>query len=289
MADDIALAERITMPMRQMTREDIPAGMQLKEIAHWNQTEADWELFLSASPEGCFVSEVDGHVVGTVTTISYEDRFAWIGMVLVNPEFRKRGIGSALLQQAVGHLDSRGIACIKLDATPQGRPVYEKLGFEVEYEIERWSLKRVAAQTSSETRRMDIERVLQLDREVFGADRSALLRRVAKSAPELVQILDGPAEVAGYSLGRHGSHSDHFGPWVATDQYGAERMLDTFLERSGRESIIVDCLKSNSWARGALEARGFELARPLTRMHRGSNSHPGRSEMVCGILGPEFG
>jgi N-acetylglutamate synthase-like GNAT family acetyltransferase len=263
--------------------------MQLKEIAHWNQTEADWELFLSANSEGCFVSEVDNRVVGTVTTIIYEDRFAWIGMLLVDREFRNCGIGRALLQQAIGHLDSRGIPCIRLDATPQGRPLYEKSGFVDEYEIERWKLKRHAAQTKSGATAPHFGKVLQLDREVFGADRSALLQALSESAPEFVQVSVGPTGVWGYSFGRHGSHSDHLGPWVAHDESGAERMLDTFLARSARESIVVDCLISNPWARGALEARGFELARPLTRMRRGGNIYPGHPEVVCGILGPEFG
>jgi len=261
----------------------------LKEIAHWNQAETDWELFLSSNSKGCFVAEVDNRVVGTVTTIIYEDRFAWIGMVLVDPEIRNRGIGRALLRQAIDYLDSRSVPCLRLDATPQGRPVYEKLGFVAEYEIERWRLKRQAEQTNSEATPSDLGKVLQLDREVFGADRSALLGALSRSAPEFVQVLIGQTGVTGYSLGRHGSHSDHLGPWVAHDQSGAERMLDTFLARSGRESVVVDCVKSNPWARGALEARGFEFGRPLTRMRRGVNIHPGRPEMVCGILGPEFG
>jgi ribosomal protein S18 acetylase RimI-like enzyme len=285
----IRCAERVTMRIRQMTRSDIPAGMQLKQIAHWNQTAADWELFLSANARGCFVAEVDGRVVGTVTTIIYEDRFAWIGMVLVDPEFRNRGIGRALLRQAIEYLDSRGVPCLRLDATPQGRPVYEKLGFVDEYEIERWRLKRQAVQTNSGATAPDVGKVLELDREIFGADRSGLLRALARLTPEFVQVLVGQTGVTGYAMGRHGSHSDHLGPWVAYDESGAEQMLDTFLARSGKESIIVDCLKSNPWARAALEARGFEFERPLTRMRRGKNPCPGRPEMVCGILGPEFG
>jgi len=277
------------MRLRQMTRHDIPAGMQLKEVADWNQTEADWEFFLAAQPEGCFVSEVDDRVVGTVTTIIYEGRFAWIGMLLVEPELRNRGIGRALLQQAVQHLDSRDVPCMKLDATPQGKALYEKLGFVDECEIERWELKRQAGQAKSAVTAPHLGRILNLDREVFGADRSALLQALGEAAPEFVEVLVGPTGVSGYSFGRHGSHSDHLGPWVAEDESGAEQLLDTFLARSARESVVVDCLKANPWARGALEARGFELVRPLTRMRRGENLHPGRPEMVCGILGPEFG
>ena len=66
-----------------MTEQDIPAGLRLNTIAGWNQTSTDWRRFLQNSPNGCFVMEHDAKVVGTATTISYENRFAWIGMVLV--------------------------------------------------------------------------------------------------------------------------------------------------------------------------------------------------------------
>src|SRR4029077_18041754 len=108
-----------------MTKTDIPAGMRLKELVGWNQTSDDWKRFLVASPDGCFVAEVDGQGCGTVTTISYEDRFAWIGMVLVDSEKRGRGIGTRLLERAIEHLDRHKIPAIKLDATPQGKALYE--------------------------------------------------------------------------------------------------------------------------------------------------------------------
>ena len=136
------------MNLRTMTTADIPAGMRLKDVAGWNQTPADWRCFLQSSPRGCFAAEVDGKVVGTAATIVYEQRFAWIGMVLVDPGFRGRGIGTRLLRKAVEHLDEIGIGTMKLDATPAGRPIYRKLGFEDEYEIERWLLKRPASEAA---------------------------------------------------------------------------------------------------------------------------------------------
>src|SRR5260370_22176016 len=68
--------------IRVMKRADIPAGMRLKDLAGWNQTEADWERFLHASPDGCFVAEAAEPVVGSSTTLRYAARFAWIGTLL---------------------------------------------------------------------------------------------------------------------------------------------------------------------------------------------------------------
>ena len=166
------------MRLREMTGADIPAGLRLKEVAGWNQTAADWQRFLDRSPHGCFVAEMDGQVRGTVTTIPYERCFAWIGMVLVDPGYRGRGFGTALLERAIEYLDGLNLSALKLDATPQGKPLYEKLGFRSEYEIGRWTLRRGGSESQKPVRTAVrepvtpelLERVCRWDREVFGAD-----------------------------------------------------------------------------------------------------------------------
>ena len=101
--------------MHQMNARDIPAGIRFAEIAAWNQTRSGWERILSVSPEGCFVAEADGEVVGTAATISYEARFAWMGTVLVDATRRRQEIGTKLLEKAIGYLSGCGVPSIKLD------------------------------------------------------------------------------------------------------------------------------------------------------------------------------
>jgi GNAT superfamily N-acetyltransferase len=275
-----------------MTRADIPAGMRLKELAGWNQTEEDWERFLEAEPEGCFVAEWSGRAAGTVATIIYEQRFAWIGMVLVDPQVRGKGIGTALLLKAIDYLDAKQVPCMKLDATPQGKPIYTRLGFQSEYEIERHCLTReISAESSTQTAAAaeDLRPLLEFDREVFGADRSALLRSLATSAPELVAIHASGSAVEGFALGRPGSRADQLGPWVAANSAAARAVFEDFLRRSRRPVVFVDVLRDNAWAPALLAARGFQFSRSLTRMYRGENAHPGRPDLLGAILGPEFG
>ena len=278
-----------------MTDDDIPAGVRLKEIAGWNQTAADWKRFLDATPQGCFVAEVDGKVCGTVTTIVFENRFAWVGMVLVDPEFRSRGIGTALLERAVQYLDDVKIATIKLDATPQGKPLYEKLGFVSEYEIERWTLQRASPRNAripnirvSQSTELSPE-ILEIDRGVFGTDRSSLLKSLHREAPEFTNSVSAGAVVQGYALGRRGAFADHLGPWMSGNSSAAEQLLETFVTRSARQKLIVDRMKANKLAAGLLEGSGFGYSRTLTRMYRGVNGFPGKPDVLCAILGPEFG
>jgi GNAT superfamily N-acetyltransferase len=280
------------MNIRIMTADDIPAGVRLKEIAGWNQTEADWKRFLDASPRGCFVAEVDGKVCGTVTTIVFENRFAWVGMVLVDPEFRSKGIGTALLERGVQYLDDLKISTIKLDATPQGKPLYEKLGFVSEYEIERWMLHRNSPRDGRvpDTQANELSsEILEIDREVFGADRSSLLKSLHRDAPRFTILAWAEGFGQGYALGRRGAFADHLGPWMARTSSAGQQLLETFLSRSSRQTLIVDYIKTNQIAAELLERFGFGYARTLTRMHRGVNRFPGQPDILCAILGPEFG
>jgi ribosomal protein S18 acetylase RimI-like enzyme len=246
-------------------------------------------------------------------------------MVLVDPQVRGKGIGTALLLKAIDYLDAKNVPCMKLDATPQGKPIYTRLGFQIEYEIERHSLTREAYgdspslgvaptfracpeqsegsasaglkasatnQTGTQTPAVaaeNLEPLLEFDHKVFGADRSALLRSLAKSAPELVAIQGSGGAVEGFALGRQGSLADHLGPWAAANAAAAGAVCDDFLRRSRRPVVFVDALRENAWAPALLAARGFQFSRSLTRMYRGQNAHPGRPDLLGAILGPEFG
>jgi len=284
------------MRLRLMTEQDIPVGLRLNTLSGWNQTAVDWHRFLDNSPNGCFVMEHDSKVVGTATTISYENRFAWIGMVLVDPEYRKQGIGTQLLRKTVEYLDQRHVPTMKLDATPLGKPLYQKLGFVTEFEIERLVLKRPSEAASTALRstrthvgKVQLEPVVRMDREVFGANRGFLLRSLFREAPELAVTVREDGAPHAYAFGRRGAFADHLGPWTATSRESAEVLLKAFLARSSRETLIVDCVKSNVVACELLSACGFAPSRPLTRMTRGPNTFRGRPDLMCAILGPEFG
>jgi GNAT superfamily N-acetyltransferase len=284
------------MRIRVMTVQDIPAGLRLNTLSGWNQTSADWERFLARSPQGCFVMEDGSKVVGTAATICYENRFAWIGMVLVDPEYRKQGIGTQLLNKTIEYLDQSNIFTIKLDATPLGKPLYEKLGFVSEFEIERWILKRptrtISTMPSSRPSPLaehQLKEIFTVDKEFFGADRSFLLRSLCDQAPELAITVWQGGMPQSFACGRHGLFADHLGPCMATSRAAWGNLLCDFLARSSRETLIVDCIRSNPGAVESLAAFGFVLSRPLTRMVRGPNVYPGRPDSLWAILGPEFG
>jgi len=278
---------------RDMKLADIAAGLELCRAARWNQTERDWELFLRLGPEGCRVAVIDERVVGTVATARYEDRFAWIGMVLVDPAARGQGIGARLMAEALDVL--KAIPSIRLDATPAGRAVYQKLDFVDEYRLSRMETvvsSGNAALPRNPARPMakeDLPAIAILDREVFGADRRLTLGWMFEGAPEYAWVIEERGRIAGYAFGRRGYNFESLGPIIAHDQQTARRLVLACLNRQAGKPFIIDASHYEPGWRAWLESIGFREQRPFVRMYYRDNPYPGLPPKQFGVLGPEFG
>lgn len=276
-----------------MGEGDVPAGLVLCRAAGWNQTADDWELFLKLSPKGCCVAVDDaGQVRGTVATVRYEDHFSWIGMVLVDPALQRQGIGIQLLRESLHVL--RDEDTIKLDATPAGRKIYVQLDFVDEYPISRMEIKEIGVNALPETsarpvETRDISSLLRFDREVFGAGREKVLNSIQKRAPQFAFVCEDNGGLQGYCFGRTGHNFSQIGPVIARDVEAAKMVATAALRNCIGRPVVVDALHhSPEWLRW-LSSLGFKEQRPLIRMYRGTNAHPGKPEKQFAILGPEFG
>src|SRR5580700_5178240 len=124
--------------MRLLREQDIAVAAELSAEAGWNQTPDDWRMLLQLNPENCFGIDADGQLVSTATLTCYGVQLAWIGMVLTSRNYRRRGFARSLLLRAIQRADELGVESLKLDATDQGQPLYESLGFRPEQAVERW-------------------------------------------------------------------------------------------------------------------------------------------------------
>jgi len=278
--------------IRRMTADDIPSGMRLKTAAGWNQTEADWRLYLDIGGEGCFVAELRGRVVGTVTTVSYGGRFSWIGMMLVDPDMRRQGIGSRLMGRAIEHLKGKG--AIRLDATPLGKTVYDRLGFVDEYGLVRMT---AASPVFTPSAACEAERIVESDfpslsckdAGIFGADRSEILRRLVEHNPVTAWKRGVHGIFGGFCAGRPGTNFYQIGPIVADSDDDARAVTAAALSASVPGPFVIDVPDERKTFITWLESSGFTVERPFIRMCRGRNEWPGDPGRIYGICGPELG
>jgi GNAT superfamily N-acetyltransferase len=275
--------------IRYMTVGDIAAGLRLGRQNGWNQVEADWRRFLAMQPDGCFVADLDGTVLGTACGFIF-GRVAWVAMVLVDVAHRNRGIGTALTRHVLDFLDAREIPSIRLDATPLGRTIYEKLGFTAEYELVRYEgmlpQGNVVAGVISAAPE-DLPDICRLDERITGADRRKFLERIYAETPEAVHVLRGHNGILGFTCARNGARAVQLGPCLAKPQAFPLLLADLFQRHAGRY-IFVDIPVSQTQAMALAAGKGLTVQRRLLRMGRGRHVAE-RMECLWASAGPEKG
>lgn len=276
---------------RQMLPADIEAGLMLCRKAGWNQLKMDWQLLLNTSPDGCWVALHENKVVGTVTTIIYQQHFSWIGMMLIHPEFRRHGIGTQLLKHGIDRLQQ--LPTVKLDATSAGRELYLKLNFKDECSVSRMTRTAMATYDDftvvAPVNQDQLAAINKFDKSIFGADRSFLTEWLWKAAPEFAFVLKEGNQVKGYCLGRHGYTFNQIGPLVAADISAAKKLLAAALTKMAGYPVIIDVPHADEEWIQWLTSLGFAVQRTFTRMYRGDNQVAGIYEKQFAIAGPEFG
>ena len=275
--------------LRLMTAKDIRAGMHLIEPAGWNQTESDWQRAIALEPEGCFIAEEAGATAGTVTTCVFEE-VGWIAMVIVSPSMRGRGIGRALMVQALRFLEEQKVRSVRLDATAMGQPLYEKLGFQQQYELIRHQgiLPRSApAKDVVSARQGDLDWILRIDRTVTATNRRKLFLALLSDQHEPVRLVRDERAGEGFLMARCGARAVQLGPCIATGNAGP-MLFEDACHRYAGAAVYVDIPLANNAAMRVAQAWGLTAQRPLVRMCLGPPICE-RTEKLWASSGPEKG
>ena len=88
----------------------------------------DIEIYANTDRQGVWLAWQDNAPVGCIAAVTYNPDYAFIGLFVVKPEHRGKGIGRRLWQHALKTLD--GVQCIGLEAAVQMVGFYERAGFQ---------------------------------------------------------------------------------------------------------------------------------------------------------------
>lgn len=87
-----------------------------------------------ANPDGIFVAEADGQVVGYITSrTDPESKIGWIPNLAVLPEYQGRGIAKRLMQSCLDYLRASGMSHAKIETLAHnevGSNFYPNVGFQ---------------------------------------------------------------------------------------------------------------------------------------------------------------
>lgn len=213
--------------LRPMTAADLPQAQALSAELRWPHRPVDWAHVFAYS-QG-LVAERDGKIVGTAQRWLWGDHHATIGLVIVSPACQGRRIGHRLMNALLEGLEGRTVL---LQATAEGRGLYERLGFVRTGEIRQhqgmaiptplialpsgWRLRPAGLNEAAALHK--------LDEDARGMPRHALIDDLLAQADACV-VLDHEGTQKGFAILRRFGRGHAIGPVVAPDAQGAKALI----------------------------------------------------------------
>jgi ribosomal protein S18 acetylase RimI-like enzyme len=223
----------------------------------------DW---VQGSPDGLVLAYREGRrVLATGAALSF-GATGWLGGIGVVPEARRRGLGTAVTRAAIGWLRERGAETTLLLASPDGQPVYERMGFVEEGDYVTYRAPAPVAPAHPPAVRPlrpgDRAAVLALDREATGEERA---RPLDAGLPRGALALDEAGGLAGVRVDC---------PWpsqpiLARTAEAGGALVEDLRARWDEPELRLTLPAANALALSTLEELGFRPYGRVTRMRLG--------------------
>ncbi|MYR93168.1 GNAT family N-acetyltransferase [Streptomyces sp. SID8374] len=274
----------VDLPVRRLTRGDLVSCADLSEDRGWPRDEHRWGLLLSAGT-GYGIDDPDGKgLAAACVVMSYGPRLAAVGMLLVAGRHARQGIARRLMRHV---MEEVGPTPLALYATPEGQPLYEKLGFAQVGRTERVlgrfraedggaaspAVARGSAATTRPAAADDLQAMVRLDLPVFGIDRTHLIARLPAFSDRL-QVAEENGELTGYAALWPSGDAHVVGPLVARDTATAKALV-TALAATTDRPLRADVDARHEELLGWLVERGLEPGSRTAVMTYGIEDLPG--------------
>jgi GNAT superfamily N-acetyltransferase len=239
----------------------------------WITDQLEIEFLLHAYPEGCLVCLDNDRPAGFITAIRYL-KSAWVGNLLVLPEYRCRGIGRALMQKVLQVLDSGACETVWLTASADGAPLYGTLGFKQIDTVQRW--RGSGTPTLQGTKPEYTSAVATMDCMGWGDERRSIFDKLPENCSSFTAH-------DGFLVHSSCGEGQQIGPWGALSGDAAAVLLETASGGEGPEKeIFLDVPENNHAAGGLLSSRGFCVSGSTLLMYRGKEPEY-RAEFVYSL------
>ena len=225
--------------VRRLNDADLSRCSELGVSRDWGAEQRKWGLLFEVG-EVYGIEDEAGRLIATTVLTRYGQGFGAISMVLVAESHERQGYGGRIVRHV---MDQATGATLVLHATPEGRPLYERLGFKsfgsVEAHVGAFDPTGARTGQSQAASPDDLLQLARLDREVYGVHRTALLKRLPKFAERVRVLRDEEGLITGYGALWRSEGLLALGPILAPDVDGA-RDLITDLAEGVEEPLRLD-------------------------------------------------
>jgi GNAT superfamily N-acetyltransferase len=270
--------------LRVMTPDEAPAVISLMQKIGWNHTLEQTRQNITWGGGGSFCLAFDKHIVTTAIALKYSQRLAWVGLVVSDPEYQRRGFARRLMNHVMQYLSD--VESVMLDASVAGFPLYDSMDFQSLYKINVYAGTPQRFSPSAAIRPMtseDLPTVIDMDCTIMGLPRPRVLNWLFEAGNAYVATDSG--KITGYTFTRTQADALRLVAWNAQDTATAEALFQfgSTLAVEGNFSLHVSIPEPNVAAREIAERYNLIPDRYVTRMVYGKQP-PGRMGEQYGII-----
>lgn len=256
---------------RTMTRDEVALAVEWAAREGWNPGLHDAASFHAADPQGFFIGLLDGEPAASISVVKYEPGFAFLGLYIVRPQWRGRGLGRALWEHAMASASDRQVG---LDGVPAQQPNYRKSGFELAWRNARHEGRGGASPPDDghlvDLARLPFDTVKAYDAPFFPADRARFLRAwlAQPDAHAIGWMEDG--RLRGYGVIRRCRQGWKVGPLFADAERIAECLYAALAARAAAdEPVYLDVPEANYDAVALAQRHHMHKVFDTARMYTG--------------------
>ncbi|WP_253701465.1 GNAT family N-acetyltransferase [Bacillus sp. FJAT-27445] len=284
---------KTSLTLSVLTESDIEGLMALSTSVGWDYDTNEITTILSSGQVFGHKNE-KGEIVSSAAIIPYDNKLASVGMVIVHHDYRGKGLGKETTQACIDFVS--GQTAVMLIATPNGKPMYEKMGFNEVGSIHKLVCKKYIPFNGNLSEKLtieamqenDFEKVIELDKLAFGDSRRKFLLNRIKQAHQSLIMRDQFGSVCGFGLSILGQVNMIVGPIVAPDFKAAADLTNQLaFHHNGR--LRIDIPIDDQLFMDFLEERGFKRASQPPIMILKSQSLPHRNNNLYAIAAQIFG
>lgn len=276
----------------EMTLADLDVALGWARAEGWNPGLADAAPFHATDPSGFLMGWLDGEPVSSISVVKYGETFAFLGLYIVRPEFRGRGLGRAIWDAGIA---SAGARSIGLDGVVAQQENYRHSGFAWSHANARWGgALNISPPVAAEVRPIaaaDIDAVVAYDRELFGVDRGSFIAGwlAADGTRQSFGYAQSDGSLGGYASIRRCAEGYKIGPLFADAPAIAEALIAACAGVADGAKVTVDIPAPNAAAVAMARSLGLTPSFETARMYRGDTAPRLPLGRIYGVTTLELG
>lgn len=253
--------------IRRMNRNDVAQAVAWAAGEGWNPGLHDADPFFAADPDGFFVAECKGETVGSISAVSYDESFGFMGFYIVKKELRHLGIGMKLWHASLAYMGDRTIGG---DGVVAMLEKYAQYDFRVAHYNARYEGVGRAGPVLTDIRDVPFPALERYDRRFFPAARPAFLDSWISRPGTRGRVVVDNGDIAGYGVIRPCYRGFKIAPLFADTPEIAGDLFASLSVLAGDQPVFLDIPVCNEAALRLIEHHGMNKVFETARIYRGA-------------------